>query len=246
VQSFLYAAFLFFVGSGTVLMDRPRGLLRGILVLALLISIGASNVLPASGQPGFGESCAPPNPAPGCPEPPELMWVQASVGGGQLYVEDKMHSQKGQVTDNDMPIYLVLILPSDATTGSVAIIQYYPPGYDVRNYIEPPWQTVTGGGSKTFGGYVTGAADPRGKYAFRAIVWWWDSGVPPRLHYAEPVAFMDYLGPQPTPTVTVTTPGPGPDYASLIMPIIVVIALVIVAVTVAFMLGRRGRQEPKR
>jgi len=169
----------------------------GSLVLTVLIFL--NSVLPVSGQPGYGESCSPDNPSPECPSAPvnELyegeappIFFQPSVAAGQLYVQDKTYSQKGQVTDNDMPIYLVLIVPPDAVRGLVAIIQYYPPNYNLRNYIESPWKRFSGGGAKTFGGYFTGAADPKGKYAFKALVWWRDSS---GVKYAEPIAFVDYV-----------------------------------------------------
>jgi hypothetical protein len=115
-----------------------------------------------------------------------------SVGTGQLYVEDKNHVGKTQLTDVDMPIFVVVVVPPGADRAFLAIIQYYPPSYALSNYLEVPWQSVFGGGAKTYGGYYAGSADPQGKYAFKALLWYREAGV---WKYSEPMAFMDFCQP---------------------------------------------------
>jgi hypothetical protein len=129
-----------------------------------------------------------------------------TVGTGQLYVEDKNHVGKTALTDVDMPIYVVVVVPPTADRAFVAIIQYYPPNYAVSNYLESPWQgPLVGGGAKDFGGYYAGGADPQGKYAFKALLWYREAGV---WKYSEPMAFMDFCQPLNPPMCTPEFPLP--------------------------------------
>jgi hypothetical protein len=191
-----------------------------LVLLFLLTIIGFKGA--ALGQPSFGGSCAPPNPSPGCPTPPKtcggVCFGPVSVGQGQLYFEDKNHASTSNVDFNkDTPIYLVLVAPPAATNGFVAILQYFPPNYAVSNYLESPWQAFSGGGPKTFGGYTPGSADPTGKYAFKALLWYTDGA---KWYYSEPVSFLDTV----------------PEFPSLVL-------IAAASITVAFVVVKLGKKN---
>jgi hypothetical protein len=193
-----------------------------ILCLAIVLLSGNRDIAPVSSQPPYGASCADyylgtsgtlPS---GCPQAPadtglscppgKMCFGPVSVGTGQLYVEDKNHGGKTAITDVDMPIYVAIVVPPTADRACVAILQYYPPNYAVSNYLESPWQgPLVGGGTKEFGGYYAGAADPQGKYAFKALLWYREAGV---WKYAEPMSFIDFCQPLNPPICTPEFPLP--------------------------------------
>jgi hypothetical protein len=206
-----------------VFHPKRRDLL--ILCLALVLLSGNRDIAPVSAQPSYGASCADyylgnsstlPS---GCPQAPsdtglscppgKMCFGPVSVGAGQVYVEDKNHAGKTAVTDVDQPIYVAVLVPPTADRAFVAILQYYPPSYVVSNYLEPPWQgPLVGGGSKEFGGYYAGAADPQGKYAFKALLWYREPGPPVVWKYSEPIAFIDFCQPLNPPVCTPEFPLP--------------------------------------
>jgi hypothetical protein len=186
---------------------KQRDLL--ILWLALVLFSGNSTIALVSAQPSYGASCSSFPLPPGCPNPPPEIpptFGPANVGSGQLYVEDKNHVGKTGLTDVDVPIYVVVVVPPTADKAFVAIIQYFPPTYALSNYLEVPWQATTGGGPKMFGGYIVGSSDPQGKYAFKALLWYREAGG--GWKYAEPMSFIDFCQPLNPPVCTPEFPLP--------------------------------------
>jgi len=197
-------------------LKRRDVLIIWLTLLVLFASNGA--VAPVSAQPSYGASCSSFPLPPGCPDPPSdvtggacaggncaIFMGGVTIGSGQLYVEDKNHAGKTELTDVDMPIFMIVVVPPGADRAFVAIMQYYPPSYALSNYLEVPWQPISGGGPKTFGGYYAGSSDPQGKYAFKALLWYHEAGV---WKYAEPMSFIDFCQPLNPPMCTPEFPLP--------------------------------------
>jgi hypothetical protein len=156
---------------------RPRQLGWVILIVSLL---AFNAVRPVSAEPGYGVSCAPSNPGPGCPPKPKVVTGQVLTGNSQVYCADENDNTVVLMTDPSQVFFSYVKLPNETVISFVAVVAYYP-SHETYGYVNlpssanDPWTVMAGGGPHRVSGPVSfGPTDPEGEYLRTAFVWYTD------------------------------------------------------------------------